>query len=116
MLYGTMQKRASRLWRMTCVVRRRSAERSMPPCSAIARSRLENFHSVHPRPDPHDVGERLAGDDRRGEQHDLDGEDLAGLDAAAARRLWPSALKFFHALSPSRSRRSLRCHESAGIG
>ena len=31
---------------MTWVVRRRSAERSMPPCSAIARSRLENFHSV----------------------------------------------------------------------
>ena len=45
-LYGTMQYRASGVWRITCVVRRRSGERSMPPCSAIERSRLESFHSV----------------------------------------------------------------------
>jgi len=31
---------------MTWVVSRRSRDRIMPPCSAIARSRFENFQSV----------------------------------------------------------------------
>ena len=84
MWYGTMQKRASGVWRMTWVVRRRSAERSMPPCSAIARSRLENFHSVLHDSDPHDVGQRRADGDRRAEQHDLHGEDLQRLALALA--------------------------------
>ena len=43
---GTTKKRASGDWSTLCVVRRRSFERCMPPCSAIERRRLITRHTV----------------------------------------------------------------------
>ena len=39
-------KRAKGCWRTECVVRRRSVERVMPPCSAMERNRLITRQTV----------------------------------------------------------------------
>ena len=43
---GTSAKRAGQCWLTLCVVSRRSEERTMPPCSAMERSRLMTRQTV----------------------------------------------------------------------
>ena len=89
----------------TWVVRRRSVERSMPPCSAMARRRLSTRHTVihgasHSSGYSHQRPSRRwrAGD----EQHDLGGQDpqrdRSGRVGCAARASRP--LRFFQPEMP----------------
>ena len=97
------------------MVSRRSFERIMPPCSAIARNRLDTRQSVdHDR-----IQTTYASGRSNAIARPIMTRCTAMIWSASGRRRRIAAnrtRKFLYALTPVASRRSLRRHESAGIG
>ena len=86
---GTARGRSGRasVCRTVCVVRRRSFERCMPPCSAIERSRLMTRHTVRIRREPQDeVHPRVTERDADRDEHELHADDAPGLRTHGRRR------------------------------
>ena len=119
MLYGTIQNRASRDWRTWWVVRRRSSERAMPPCSAIERSRLLTRHTViHGANHRNTYSSGRPSDGGDSEQHDLGHDDAPGVAPWRTSLRSPRSrpLRFFHPEMPNEVAGELAAERVLAIG
>ena len=115
---GTSTNRAAQVWRTWWVVRRRSREAVMPPCSAMARSRLMTRHTVihgasHRK--RYSSGRPMSASGTSTRSWPATMRRATGR-AVRLRRAWSRPRRFFHPLTPTASRRSLRRNDARVTG